>query len=57
MSSKCANNSWPGNLGVYFARVKGNHYQTGKLVEVKTMMHVINGDTILLSYPEEVSES
>ena len=42
-------NSPAGNLGVFFARVKGKHYKTGNLVEVKTMMHVIKGDTMLLS--------
>ena len=42
-------NSPAGNLGVFFARVKGKHYKTGNLVEVKTMMHVIKSDTMLLS--------
>ena len=34
---------------MFFARVKGKHYKTGNLVEVKTMMHLIKGDTMLLS--------
>ena len=49
MSLNCANNSLARNLGVFFARIKGKHYRTGKLVEVRTMMHVIKGDAILLS--------
>ena len=36
MSLNCANNSPAGNLGVFFARVKGKHYKTAGIEAVKS---------------------
>ena len=49
MTLNCANNSLAGNLGVFFARIKGRHYKTNELIETKSMVYVIPGDAMLLS--------
>ena len=54
MTINCANNNPAGNLGVFFAKIKANHYKTGKLIETKSMVFVIEGDTVLLSTLREL---
>ena len=49
MTLNCANNSQAGNLGVFYAKIKANHYKTGELIEIKAMVFVIEGDAVLLS--------
>ena len=49
MTINCANNNPAGNLGVFFAKIKATHYKTGELIETKSMVFVIEGDTVLLS--------
>ena len=45
----CANSTTAGNLGVFFAKVRGEHHKTKEVVESKTMVYVIEGDIILVS--------
>jgi hypothetical protein len=45
----CANSTAAGNLGVFFAKVRGEHNETKEVVESKTMVYVIEGDIILVS--------
>jgi hypothetical protein len=45
----CANSTAAGNLGVFFAKVRGEHHETKEVVESKTMVYVIEGDIILVS--------
>ena len=49
MTISCANKSNAGILGLFFARMQAPHCKTGKLIEIKTMVYVIEGDTLLLS--------
>ena len=45
----CANSTTAGNLGVFFAKVRGEHYKTGEVVESRTMVYVIEGSIVLVS--------
>ena len=45
----CANSTAAGNLGVFFAKVRGEHHKTEEVVESRTMVYVIEGDIILVS--------
>jgi hypothetical protein len=45
----CANSTTAGNLGVFFAKVRGEHHETEEVVESRTMVYVIKGDIILVS--------
>lgn len=45
----CANSTAAGNLGVFFAKVRGEHHETEEVVESRTMVYVIEGDIILVS--------
>jgi hypothetical protein len=45
----CANSVAAGNLGVFFAKVRGEHHETKEVVESRTMVYVIEGDIILVS--------
>ena len=45
----CANSTAAGNLGVFFAKVRGEHHKTEEVVESRTMVYVIKGDIILVS--------
>jgi hypothetical protein len=45
----CANSTAAGNLGVFFAKVRGEHHETEEVVESRTMLYVIEGDIILVS--------
>jgi hypothetical protein len=45
----CANSIAAGNLGVFFAEVRGEHLETEEVVESRTMVYVIEGDIILVS--------
>jgi hypothetical protein len=45
----CANSTAAGYLGVYFAKVRGKHHKTEKVVVSRTMVYVIEGDIILVS--------
>ena len=38
-----------GNLGVFFAKVRGEHYMTGEVVESRSMVYVIEGNIVLVS--------
>jgi hypothetical protein len=49
MELNCANAALACTLGVFFARIKGKHCKTGKLMETKAMVYVIEGDICLLS--------
>ena len=44
-----ANSTAAGNLGVFFAKVRGEHHETEEVVESRTMVYVIEGDIILVS--------
>jgi hypothetical protein len=44
-----ANSTAAGNLGVFFAKVRGEHHETEEVVESRTMVCVIEGDIILVS--------
>ena len=39
----CANSTMAGNLGVFYAKVRGGHWETGKVVESKSMVYVGTG--------------
>ena len=45
----CANATTAGNLGVFFAKVRGEHYVTSEVVESRTMVYVIEGSIVLVS--------
>ena len=45
----CANDTTAGNLGVFFAKVRGEHYITGEVVESRTMVYVTEGKNVLVS--------
>ena len=45
----CANAMTAGNLGVFFAKVRGEHYITGEVVESRSMVYVIEGNIVLVS--------
>jgi hypothetical protein len=45
----CPNSTAAGNLGVFFAKVRGEHHETEEVVESRTMVYVIEGDIILVS--------
>ena len=45
----CANSTTAGNLGVFFAKVRGEHYETQEVVEARSMVYVIEGDIVLVS--------
>ena len=45
----CANSTTAGNLGVFFAKVKGEHYETKEVVEARSMVYVIEGNIVLVS--------
>ena len=45
----CANSTAAGNLGVFFAKVRGEHHKTKEVVESRTMVYVIEGDIIIVS--------
>jgi hypothetical protein len=47
----CANSTAAVNLGVFFAKVRGEHHETKEVVESRTMVYVIEGDIILQSSP------
>jgi hypothetical protein len=40
----CANSTAAGNLGVFFAKVRGEHHNTEEVVESRTMVYVIEGE-------------
>ena len=45
----CANSTAAGNLGVFFAKARGEHHETEEEVESRTMVYVIEGNIILVS--------
>jgi hypothetical protein len=45
----CDNSTAAGNLGVFFAKRRGEHQETEEVVESRTMVYVIEGDIILVS--------
>merc|ERR1711888_291913 len=45
----CANAMTAGNLGVFFAKVRGEHYMTGEVVESRSMVYVMEGNNVLVS--------
>jgi hypothetical protein len=45
----CANSTAAGNLGVFFAKVRGEHHETEEVVKSRTMVYMIEGDIILVS--------
>ena len=49
MNISCANKSSAGILGVFYARIQAKHVKSGEIVETKSMIYVIEGDTLLLS--------
>ena len=38
-----------GNLGVFYAKVRAEHWKTGEEVESKSMVYVIEGNIVLVS--------
>jgi len=49
ISLNCANSLTAGNLGVFFAKVRGEHHETQECVESRTMVYVIEGNIVLVS--------
>ena len=49
ISLNCANSMTAGNLGVFFAKVRGEHHETQECVEARTMVYVIEGKIVLVS--------
>jgi hypothetical protein len=45
----CANSTMTGNLGVFYAKIRGGHWETGEVVEIKSMVYVIEGNIMLVS--------
>ena len=45
----CANSTAAGNLGVFFAKVRGEHHETKEVVASRTMVYVIEGDLVIVS--------
>ena len=45
----CANSTMAGNLGVFYAKIRGGHWETGKVVESKSMVYMIEGNIVLIS--------
>jgi hypothetical protein len=45
----CTNSTAAGNLGVFFAKVRGEHHETEEVVEARTIVYVIEGNIILVS--------
>ena len=45
----CENQTAAGNLGVFFAVVRGEHYMTCEVVESRSMVYVVEGDIVLVS--------
>jgi hypothetical protein len=41
MELNCANAARAGTLGIFLTRIKGKHCKTGKLIETKAMVYVI----------------
>ena len=40
INQNCANSMTAGNLGVFFAKVRGENHETGEVVEARTMVYV-----------------
>ena len=45
----CANSTAAGNLGVFYAKVRGEHHLSAEVVETRAMVYVIEGDIVLVS--------
>ena len=45
----CANSTMAGNLGVFFAKIRGEHFVTEDSVEARAMVYVIEGNIVLVS--------
>jgi hypothetical protein len=45
----CANTTAAGNLGVFYAKIRGVHWKTGEVVESKSMVYVFKGSIVLIS--------
>jgi len=45
----CANSTMAGNLGVFFAKVRGEHFMTKEVVEARSMVYVTEGSLVLVS--------
>ena len=45
----CANSTMAGNLGVFYAKIRGEHYVTKESVEARAMVYVIEGNIVLVS--------
>ena len=43
----CANSIAAGNLGVFYAKVKGEHHLTAESVETRAMVYVTEGDIMI----------
>ena len=50
----CANATAAGNLGVFYAKIRGGHWKTGEVVESKSMVYVIKGSIMLISSTERM---
>ena len=45
----CANSTMAGNLGVFYAKVRGEHFESGEVIETKSMVYVIERKILLVS--------
>jgi hypothetical protein len=45
----CANSTMAGNLGVFYAKVRAEHWKTGEVVESMSMVYMIEGNIVLVS--------
>ena len=46
---RCANSTAAGNLGVLYAKVRGEHHLSAEVVETRAMIYVIEGDILQVS--------
>ena len=44
----CANSTMAGNLGVFYAKIRGGHWGTGEVVQSKSMVYMIEGNIVLI---------
>jgi hypothetical protein len=45
----CENSTMAGNLGVFYAKIRGGHRETGEVIKSKSMVYVIEGNIVLVS--------
>ena len=49
MVVNCANDTLGGILGVFYARIEAKHSTTGQMIQLRSMVYVMEGSSVLLS--------